>query len=98
MTLSVRNAFLIGMLLLTSAATAEPLIVQGSTTFSRRLLEPFHADIEALAKIQIKIIPNKSAPGLLALLQGRTQIIMLSAPLSAEIELLKRTYPNLNYE
>jgi phosphate transport system substrate-binding protein len=95
----LRNTVIAATVVLTAgAACAEPLIVQGSTTFSRRLLQPFQTDIQALTGQDITVVPNKSGPGLVALLEGRAQIIMLSAPLEAEIEHLKQEFPELHYE
>jgi phosphate transport system substrate-binding protein len=85
-------------MLVASAAFAENLTVQGSTTFSRRLLTPFETEIERSTGLELTIIPNKSAPGLTALLEGRAPVIMLSAPLEAEIEHLKKAAPGLPYE
>ena len=82
----------------TTAAFAEPLIVQGSTTFSRLLLEPNEVEIEAMTGLQITVIPNKSAPGLMALMEGRATVIMLSAPLDSEVAHLKKAFPGLPYE
>jgi phosphate transport system substrate-binding protein len=81
-----------------SAAMADTLIVQGSTTFSRRLLEPQQAAIESRAGHKLTVIPNKSTPGLIALLEGRAQMAMISAPLQSEIELLKKSTSGLPLE
>jgi hypothetical protein len=43
-----------------SQAAAETLIIQGSTTFNRWLMEPHKATIEAEAKHELTIILNKS--------------------------------------
>ena len=70
-----------------SSAAADPITIQGSTTFNRRLMEPHQEEIEAISGQQLTVIPNKSTPGLIALLEGRAQLAMISAPLEAEIEL-----------
>jgi len=87
-----------GILFAATTAFAETLIVQGSTTFSRHLLEPNEDEIEAMTGLQITVIPNKSAPGIMALMEGRAPVIMLSAPLDAEIVHLKKAFPGLPYE
>ena len=79
-------------------AFAETLIVQGSTTFARRLMEPQKAAIEADAKHELTIIPNKSLPGLIALMEGRAHMAMISAPLRTEIEALQKIMPGLAYD
>ena len=79
-------------------AVAQTLVVQGSTTFERRLLRPFQAEIELKTGLQLTIIPNKSAPGLLALMEGRASVIMLSAPLEAETAQLKTALRGLPFD
>ncbi len=83
---------------LISAAFAETIIIQGSTTFSRRILEPNKAQIEAMTKHELTVIPNKSLPGLIALLEGRAQLAMISASLKTEIQALEKSMPGLNYD
>ena len=88
-------------LMATAVATqafAETLIVQGSTTFSRRLMEPYEAVIEADSKHELTVIPNKSMPGLIALMEGRAHMAMISASLSSEVEQIKKIIPGLAYD
>jgi ABC-type phosphate transport system substrate-binding protein len=80
-----------------SSATADPLTIQGSTTFNRRLMEPHQAEIEALTGHQLTVIPNKSTPGLIALLEGRTHMAMISAHLETEIALVQKVMPGLPF-
>lgn len=75
-------------------AYAETLIV----AFSRRLMEPQKAAIEADAKHELTIIPNKSLPGLIALIESRAHLAMISAPLRSEIEALQTIMPGLAYD
>ena len=77
---------------------AETLILQGSTTFARRLMEPHKAAIETDSKHELTLIPNKSMPGLIALMEGRAHMAMISAPLTSEIEALQRIMPGLAYD
>jgi phosphate transport system substrate-binding protein len=81
-----------------SQSVAETIIIQGSTTFNRRIMEPFKGAIEADSKHELTIIPNKSVPGLIALMEGRAQIAMISASLKSEIEVLQKVMPGLAYE
>jgi phosphate transport system substrate-binding protein len=81
-----------------TSAFADTLIVQGSTTFNRRLMEPYQATIEAASGHQLTVIPNKSTPGLIGLLEGRAHMAMISAPLHSEIELLRKSVPGLSYK
>ena len=79
-------------------AFAETLIIQGSTTFSRRLMEPYKAAIEADSKHELTVIPNKSMPGLIALMEGRAHMAMISASLNSEVEQIKKIMPGLAYD
>ncbi|MEW5963897.1 MAG: substrate-binding domain-containing protein [Pseudomonadota bacterium] len=74
------------------------LTIQGSTTFHARLLQPFKGDIEAASGVKLSVIANKSIWGLMALLEGRTDLAMISASLAGEIEALKRIAPSLQVE
>jgi len=79
-------------------ANAETLIMQGSTTFARRLIEPYKAIIETKSGHELTVIPNKSTPGLIALLEGRAHLAMISAPLDSEIETLRKALPGLSFD
>lgn len=81
-----------------TCANAETLIVQGSTTFARNLMEPYQAMIEAKSGHELTVIPNKSTPGLVALLEGRAHLAMISAPLDAEVETLRKALPGLAFD
>jgi phosphate transport system substrate-binding protein len=81
-----------------SSAIADPLTIQGSTTFNRRLMEPYQAEIETITGHQLTIIPNKSARGLIALLERRTHMAMISAPLEGEIAHLRKAKPDLPFD
>jgi len=90
----VRLAIVFATILATSAAAAQPIVVQGSTTFNRRVMEPHQAEIEAASGQRLTVIPNKTTPGLVALFEGRAQMTMISAPLKNEIEELQKVLPN----
>ena len=93
----VAMSFLVSTTIATHAL-AETLIIQGSTTFARRLMEPHKATIEALSTHELTLVPNKSVPGLFALLEGRAHMAMISAPLKSEIEALQKIMPGLAYD
>ena len=76
-------------------AVADPLILQGSTTFNRRIMEPFEAAIEAKSGQDITVIPNRTMLGIIALFEGRAHMAMLSAPLKTELATLERALPGL---
>src|ERR1043165_866886 len=90
----VRLAIVFATILATSAGAAQPIVVQGSTTFNRRVMEPHQAEIEAASGQRLTVIPNKTTPGLVALVEGRAQMTMISAPLASEIRELRKAFPN----
>lgn len=79
-------------------AKADPLILQGSTTFNRRIMEPHEADIETKSGQEITVIPNRTMLGIIALMEGRAHMAMVSASLESEIGKMKRAMPGLDYD
>jgi phosphate transport system substrate-binding protein len=92
--LIARAAILLAAMLAFSSAFADTLVIQGSTTFNRRVIEKHQAAIEAASGQHLTVIPNKSTPGLVALFAGRAQMAMISAPLANELEELKKVTPD----
>jgi len=90
-----------GVVLLAGAmfvpAAADNLTVQGSTTFNTMLLVSHRAAIEAASGHSLAVIPNKSSIGLVALMEGRADLAMISTSLQSELALLKKTKPDLPY-
>jgi phosphate transport system substrate-binding protein len=78
---------------LPAVCLADPIIIQGSTTFARHLLANQKQKLEADSGQEIALIPNKSLPGMIALLEGRAHIAMISAPLETELSVLKQLRP-----
>jgi phosphate transport system substrate-binding protein len=79
-------------------AIADTLTLQGSSTFSAFLLEPYQADIEAAAGHRLAVIPNKSNVGLLALFEGRAHLAMISTSLESEVAVLRKTKSELPFD
>ncbi len=79
-------------------AAADTLVVQGSTTFNRRIMLVHQAAIEVASGQTLKVIPNKSTPGLIALFEGQAQMAMISAPLASEVEELRKLRPEMACE
>jgi phosphate transport system substrate-binding protein len=79
-------------------ATAEQLILQGSTTFNRQVIEPFQSAIETASKHELTVIPNRTILGVIALMEGRAQMAMIATPLSHEITRLQSAMPGLAYD
>jgi ABC-type phosphate transport system substrate-binding protein len=89
------------MLILAVSATsalADQLILQGSTTFNRQIVEPFQSTIEADSKHELTVIPNRTMLGVIALLEGRAHMAMISAPLKSEVDSLQGAMPGLAYD
>src|SRR5260370_7937123 len=78
----------------TAGAQAGPLVLQGSTTVTGRVIGPFKADIEAASGQELTVIPNRSEIGVLALLEGTADLAMISTPLDKEIDPIKSSHPS----
>ena len=99
----IRHLLLAALALMTataalSPAVAEPLILQGSTTFNRRVMEPHEAAIEAKSGQDITVIPNRTMLGIIALMEGRAHMAMTSASLESEVNKLRKAMPGLDYD
>jgi phosphate transport system substrate-binding protein len=90
-------SLILGSAVLTQAA-ADPLILQGSTTFNRRIMEPHEAMIEAKSGQDITVIPNRTMLGIIALMEGRAHMAMISASLDSEVGKMKKAMPGLDYD
>jgi phosphate transport system substrate-binding protein len=88
----------VAMAAFVSPASANPLTLQGSTTFTQRLMVPHQGAIEAAAGQKVVVVPNKSSTGLVALFEGRADLAMISSSLESEVELLRQTHPGLPVE
>jgi phosphate transport system substrate-binding protein len=95
-----RRHFCVTFLISTTcpALAEQPVTIQGSTTFALRLMEPYQAMIAQRAGVQLSVIPNKSINGVLAVLEGRADLAMISAPLEAETQILRSSYPALPFD
>jgi phosphate transport system substrate-binding protein len=72
-------------------------VLQGSTTFTHRVMEPYQAAIEAQSGHKLTVQPTKSSRGLLALFEKSGDFAMISGPLQNEVAALKSNYPDLPY-
>ncbi len=80
------------------AVSEETVSMQGSTVVNSRLIEPFRSAIEAASGYRLTVIPNKSIHGLLAVLEGRTSIAMISSSLESERDMIHQKWPQLPVE
>src|SRR5271154_2915567 len=77
---------------------AQAYIVEGSTTFTHRVREPYQDAIEASSGHKLTVVPTKSSRGLLALFEKQADIAMISGPLENEINALKSTFGDLPFD
>jgi phosphate transport system substrate-binding protein len=84
--------FAIGILV-ASAAGAEPVFLNGSTTVINMLVGPHRAEIEAASGEQIVATGNGSQRGLADLMAGKAQVAMISAPLELEVAKINAKQP-----
>jgi phosphate transport system substrate-binding protein len=82
----------------TATDGAKPFVVQGSTTFTHQVFEPFGGIIEASSGHKLKVVPTKSSQGLLALFERRADFAMISGPLKNEIADLRSSNPDLAFD
>jgi phosphate transport system substrate-binding protein len=79
-------------------ASAQTYVVQGSTTFTHRIMEPYQTAIEASSGHKLSVVPNKSSLGLQSLFEKRADFAMISGPLDNEIASLKQTNATLPFD
>jgi phosphate transport system substrate-binding protein len=84
--------------LLSRPGFADPLVIQGATTFDRNIMQPHLEKIMAATGHQITVIPNRTSFGLLALFEGRAHLAMISAPLSSGVAHLKKAMAGLAFD
>jgi ABC-type phosphate transport system substrate-binding protein len=85
-------------LMASADAQATNFVVQGSTTFNRRIMIPYQPAIEAASSHKLTVIPNKSSTGIQALFEKRADFAMISGPLTDEIGILGSTHPTLDFK
>src|SRR5450759_4402363 len=81
-----------------SAARSDNLVLQGSTTFTTGVAQPFAVAVEAQTGHHLEIIPNRSSLGLLALLEHKADLAMISTTLERETEILRKSDPGLPFQ
>lgn len=74
------------------------VVLQGSTTFASGIAQPLAGAVEARTGHHLEIIPNKSSLGLLALLEHKAELAMISTTLEREVEILRRSDASLPFE
>ena len=79
-------------------AYSNDLVLQGSTTFTTTLAQPYAGVVEAQTGLHLEVIPNKSNLGLLALFERKADLAMISTNLESELEILRRSNPDLPFQ
>lgn len=74
------------------SAAGKPVTLQGSSTFTAELLHEHRAEVEALSGQELRVVPNKTAAGLMALLGGDADLAMISTALENELPRLRRRF------
>jgi phosphate transport system substrate-binding protein len=96
------NRFVLALLVAGStgiaAAGSDTLVLQGASTFATALARPHASAVEAQTGHNLEIIPNKSSLGLLALLEHRADLAMISTTLEREVEILRKSDPDLPFQ
>jgi ABC-type phosphate transport system substrate-binding protein len=77
---------------------ADTIRVQGSTTFTAEIVGPHQRAIELASGQELDVIPNKSTPGLVALLEHKADLIMISTGLQYAISSARKTRSDLPYD
>jgi phosphate transport system substrate-binding protein len=80
------------------SAWADQFVMQGSTTFSDRILSTHLTAIERSSTHTLVVIPTKSSLGLLALFEGEADFAMISTQIESEIAVLSQTRPELPFD
>jgi ABC-type phosphate transport system substrate-binding protein len=81
-----------------ASAAPEVVVLQGSTTFATTVVVPHAKQVEAETKLSLDVVPNKSSLGLLALLEKKADLAMLSTSLAYEVDFLRQSNPGLPFD
>jgi phosphate transport system substrate-binding protein len=81
-----------------ASAPAEPLTIQGSSTFASGILIPNQSAIEKRSGQSLKIVGVRSDIGLLRLLARQSEFAIISTPLRAAIESVRNGDASLPYK
>ncbi len=81
-----------------SQAIEASIKVQGATTFNSEILVLHRAAIEKSVGRPLEVVANKSSWGLLALLDRRVDMAMISASLASEISAARKMKPEASFD
>jgi phosphate transport system substrate-binding protein len=77
------------------SACSDEFVLQGSTTFTMAVAQPYAKAVEAQTGLHLEVIPNKSNLGLLSLFERKADLAMISTTLERETEILRRSNSEL---
>jgi phosphate transport system substrate-binding protein len=80
------------------SARADQFVMQGSTTFSDRIMSTHLSAIERRSAHTLVVMPTKSSLGLLALFEGQADFAMISTRIESEIAVLRQTDADLPFD
>jgi len=82
-----------------TAAYAETMTIQGSSTFANSILTPNRAEIESLSGQSLKVVGIRSDVGLLRLLARQSEFAIISTSLQRAIDSVRASEPgSLTYQ
>jgi phosphate transport system substrate-binding protein len=88
----------IAAMLCNRPAYADDLVLQGSTTFTNGVTEPYAKAVEAQTGNHLEVITNRSSLGLLALFEHKADLAMISTTLDSEVQILQPANPDLPFQ
>lgn len=81
-----------------ASAQQASVSIQGSTTFNAQIIKPFQSRIQSRSGITLEVLPNKSVYGLIAVLEKRADMAMISADMASEVAAARIKSPALPYD
>lgn len=95
--INLRSLFVSGLAALAMAlpVSASDVSVSGSTTVASAIMQTHQSEIEARSGLTLNIVANGSSRGVADLVEGRSRIAMISAPLNVTIQKINRKTPDL---
>ena len=79
-------------------ASAETLSIHGSAGFANEMMTPYRDKIESLTGHKLNLTVDTAGGGLLALLKGEADLVMIWAPLDSMVAVLRRSTPDLAFD
>ena len=87
--LQFKTALCAIFLLLPSICLADAVRISGATTVASAIIQPMQSQIEADSGTRLNVVSNGTAFGITDLIQGRSDVAMISAPLALTLAKMK---------